>query len=54
MWDMLSVEDKHNFNFDLEKIDWKMYFKHYLIGIRWYLLKDKLDTVPKAIEKRKK
>lgn len=54
MWNMLSDEDKRNFNFDLETINWKKYFSHHMVGIRQYILKDTLDTIPKAMKKRKK
>ena len=54
MWNMLSDEDKREFNFDMETIDWKEYFANYVIGVRQYVLKETPDSVPKALEKRRK
>jgi fatty acyl-CoA reductase len=48
LWDQLSEEDKKNFNFDVRQIDWDRYLFDYLMGIKTYLLQEKLEDLPKA------
>ncbi|KAI8433246.1 hypothetical protein MSG28_015322 [Choristoneura fumiferana] len=43
--------DKHIFDFDTSCIDWNEYFANYMRGIRVYLLKDPLSTVPGSLKK---
>ncbi|CAH0712964.1 unnamed protein product, partial [Brenthis ino] len=47
----LDDADKHIFNFDIGSFKWDEYFKDYLKGIRLYLLKDPLETIPQAKKK---
>ncbi|CAH0712962.1 unnamed protein product, partial [Brenthis ino] len=47
----LDDADKHIFNFDIGSLKWDEYFKDYLKGIRLYLLKDPLETIPQAKKK---
>lgn len=54
LWNMLSDKDRQVFKFNLEEFDWKSYFKNHIFGIRLYILKDTEDTIPYAIQKRKK
>lgn len=44
----LSPKDRHNFFCDIRDIDWNVYFETYIQGIRVYLIKDPLDTLPQA------
>ncbi|CAD1478132.1 unnamed protein product, partial [Heterotrigona itama] len=44
----MTKEDRENFAFDVTEIDWDHYFRMYVRGIRMYLIKDPLDTLPKA------
>ncbi|XP_050422287.1 fatty acyl-CoA reductase wat-like isoform X2 [Adelges cooleyi] len=44
----MSDQDKILFNFDISKLDWKEYFKNHVRGIRLYILKDPLDTIPEG------
>ncbi|KOX80980.1 hypothetical protein WN51_00898 [Melipona quadrifasciata] len=44
----MTKEDRENFAFDITEIDWDHYFRMYVRGIRMYLIKDPLDTLPKA------
>ncbi|XP_076668926.1 fatty acyl-CoA reductase wat [Andrena cerasifolii] len=44
----LSPEDRENFACDVTQIDWDHYFRTYMRGIRIYLIKDPLDTLPQA------
>lgn len=54
LWSILSERDKQIFNFDLDNLEWSEYFKNHIIGIRLYIVKDKLETIPYAKKKRKK
>ncbi|XP_011315369.1 putative fatty acyl-CoA reductase CG5065 [Fopius arisanus] len=44
----LDPRDKEIFFCDMKKLVWDEYFKTYLQGIRVYLIKDPLDTLPEA------
>lgn len=44
----LSPEDRENFACDVAQIEWDHYFRTYMRGIRIYLIKDPLDTLPQA------
>ncbi|XP_065220998.1 fatty acyl-CoA reductase wat-like isoform X2 [Planococcus citri] len=54
LWNCLSPGDKQIFQFNLENLDWKTYFKNHVFGIRTYIIKDKETTIPYALKKRKK
>jgi hypothetical protein len=47
----LCEADKHIFDFDLSSLDWSDYFYSYVRGIRVYLLKDPLETIPNGLKK---
>ncbi|XP_028177308.1 fatty acyl-CoA reductase wat-like [Ostrinia furnacalis] len=47
----LCDADKRLFDFDMSNLNWNDYFYSYVRGIRVYLLKDPLDTVPKSVTK---
>lgn len=44
----LSKEDREKFSCDIMEVDWNTYFRTYIQGIRVYLMKDSLDTLPEA------
>ncbi|XP_076658436.1 fatty acyl-CoA reductase wat [Halictus rubicundus] len=44
----MSPEDRNSFVCDITKIDWDQYFRTYMRGIRVYLIKDPLETLPTA------
>lgn len=44
----LSTKDKNLFFCDIKKLVWDTYFQTYLQGIRVYLIKDPLETLPEA------
>lgn len=44
----LSEADKKTFNFDISELNWKEYMVNYHIGIRKYLLKDTMESLPAA------
>uniref|UniRef100_A0A915MJE3 Fatty acyl-CoA reductase n=1 Tax=Meloidogyne javanica TaxID=6303 RepID=A0A915MJE3_MELJA len=48
LWNGMSVEDKKLYNFDIRKVDWDTYLFNYLMGIKIYMLKERLENLPKA------
>lgn len=44
----LTPKDRENFLFDMFAVNWDTYFQTYIQGIRVYLLKDPLETLPRA------
>ncbi|XP_075233045.1 fatty acyl-CoA reductase wat-like isoform X1 [Lycorma delicatula] len=53
LWKSLDQKDKEIFPFNVEDINWEEYFYNYMRGIRQYLLKDDLSTVPAAKKRAK-
>lgn len=51
LWNGLSLQDKKLFNFDMGSFDWDIYFRTYIPGIRVYVVKDPLETVPQGVAK---
>lgn len=43
-----SVKDKKEFNFDIKCLHWPTYLEDYILGIRQFLLKEKLSSLPTA------
>ncbi|XP_022907140.2 fatty acyl-CoA reductase wat-like [Onthophagus taurus] len=54
MIERMSVEDRTLFFCDLKKLDIEEYLKSLIPGIRVYLLKDSLNTLPQALKKWKR
>lgn len=54
LWDKLSKKDKEIYFFDMSKLDWDLFLQHYFRGIRQYLLKDPLETIPEALVRWKR
>ncbi|KAI6187818.1 Fatty acyl-CoA reductase [Aphelenchoides besseyi] len=48
LWECLSEEDKQIYNFDIRQVNWDRYLFDYLMGIKIYLLQEKLEDLPKA------
>ncbi|KAI4499642.1 hypothetical protein M0802_005212 [Mischocyttarus mexicanus] len=44
----LTVKDQILFYCDMKDLDWDSYFATYLLGIRLYVLKDPIETLPQA------
>jgi fatty acyl-CoA reductase len=44
----LDKEDRDIFYFDVKVINWRPYAKDYLLGIKQYILKEKLEQLPEA------
>lgn len=47
----LCAADKKLFDFDMGALDWSDYFYNYIRGVRVYLLKDPVSTVPAGRKK---
>ncbi|KAJ8706214.1 hypothetical protein PYW08_010840 [Mythimna loreyi] len=47
----MSAADQKLFDFDMSRVNWNDYFYNYIRGIRVYLLKDPVDTVPAGLRK---
>lgn len=47
----MSVEDRMKFSTDISKLNWDDYVKTFLLGIRKYVLKESLDSLPLAMKK---
>jgi fatty acyl-CoA reductase len=54
LWEKLDEEDKKLFDFDIGGLNWDKYFYNYVRGVRIYVLKDDLSTVPRAQAKLKR
>lgn len=54
VWRALTPRDQELFNFDMAKLDWDNFLHHYYRGIRQYLLKDPMDTIPEATARWKR
>jgi hypothetical protein len=48
LMDKMSVQEKITFNFDVRKIDWETYMTTFAVGVREYLFKDDLSSLPAA------
>jgi fatty acyl-CoA reductase len=48
LWDRTNDGDRKLFPFDIRLVKWDRYYSNFLKGIRIYLLKDPLNTVPEA------
>ena len=54
LWDTLSETDRKLFYFDVKAINWSAYFEIYVLGVRQFILKDDLSTLPKSRNNLKK
>ncbi|KAI4499659.1 hypothetical protein M0802_005229 [Mischocyttarus mexicanus] len=44
----LTTEDQKLFYCDMKDLDWDIYFRTYFLGIRLFVLKDPIETLPQA------
>lgn len=51
LYEELCDADKQIFDFNMATLDWSDYFYNYVRGIRVYLLKDPVETVPAGLKK---
>ncbi|XP_043477559.1 fatty acyl-CoA reductase wat-like [Leptopilina heterotoma] len=54
LWNKISPDDQKLFPFSMNDFNWNDYIQKYMIGLRVYLLKDPLTTVPAATKRRTK
>lgn len=47
-FETMSPTDKEIFKFDLAKLSWESYMRDYYMGMRQYILKDEISTIPAA------
>ncbi|XP_022905308.1 fatty acyl-CoA reductase wat-like [Onthophagus taurus] len=52
LWGKLSEEDQKVFSFNIANLNWIDYLKTYILGIRLYLLKDPIETIPQARQRQ--
>lgn len=48
LWNSTAEEDKEIFNFDIRQLDWNSYLFDYLMGVKRYVVGDRLEELPKA------
>lgn len=48
LWENTSETDKQLFPFNISRVNWDIYHKHQVYGIRKYVLKEDISTVPAA------
>lgn len=44
----MSPSDQEKFFFDCSTVDWQLYIKNYIMGMRTYLLNEPVSNLPKA------
>lgn len=54
MWKSMSPEDQELFFFDIHQMDWDYHSQTMCLGLRVYLLKDDVHTLPQARKKWQK
>lgn len=54
LWENLAPTDKELFFFDITQLSWERYTPMLLLGLRVYLLKDDICTLPTARRKWKR
>uniref|UniRef100_A0A1B6DRB1 Fatty acyl-CoA reductase n=2 Tax=Clastoptera arizonana TaxID=38151 RepID=A0A1B6DRB1_9HEMI len=48
LWNLMNPMDRKLFNFDQDSYTYTEYYRHAIRGVRVYLLKDPMETVPQA------
>ena len=54
LWEKMEKGDKQLFDFNMDELNWEKFFYGYVRGVRTYLIKDDLSTVPQAKQKYKR
>ncbi|XP_063392481.1 fatty acyl-CoA reductase wat-like isoform X1 [Cydia fagiglandana] len=54
LYNELCDADKHIYDFDTSAIDWNEFLANYMKGIRVYLLKDPVTTIPESLKRHKR
>lgn len=53
-WTELSESDKKIFPFEMSQIDWPQQFQRSVTGIRRYLAKEDIKTIPKGLKLKRR
>ncbi|XP_034946728.1 fatty acyl-CoA reductase wat-like [Chelonus insularis] len=48
LWDKLSPVDKELYQFNVSNLEWNKYFWDYIRGLRIFIIKDPLETIPEG------
>lgn len=51
LMESLTAEDRETFDFDIGRVSWPSYFGTYFLGVRKYIFKEDLASVPAAKRK---
>lgn len=51
LWETLNSQDKELFNFDIYQLSWDYFSQAHCLGLRVYLVKDDIHTLPEARKK---
>ncbi|CAH1708590.1 unnamed protein product [Aphis gossypii] len=54
LWNTLDSQDKDIFNFDINQLSWEYFSQAHCLGLRVYLVKDDIHTLPAARKKWEK
>lgn len=54
LWSRMNSADRKIFHFDMDNLNWELYIKQIIPGLRLYLIKDSMDTVKKGKKKYRK
>lgn len=54
MWKRLETKDQQSFRFNIRELNWREYFRNYIIGMRVNLFKDDLSTLEASRKKSKR
>lgn len=54
MLSKMSKLDQSLFKFDMTDLNWYNYYENYVRGIRLYIVKDPLDTIPDGLKRIRK
>lgn len=48
LWESMTSEDKDKFHFDMGDVDMQEYFYISKLGVRYFYLKQKMESIPKT------
>lgn len=48
LYELLGPSDKETFNFDIAKMDWEEYIETYQLGVKQYIVKEPISTLPES------
>ncbi|XP_012056946.1 PREDICTED: fatty acyl-CoA reductase 1-like [Atta cephalotes] len=51
LWNRVTPADRQIFNFNMNNLEWELYLKNMIPGLRLYLIKDPMETLEKGREK---